>query len=154
MGWPSGRSAIFFVRSAARTMSIPRALLGLKRFLGAARRLPEAVAASLHPRTLLEASILESQLDVVQASLRRLDWVLPFAGAAVAVTVYSYGIPPRPMLAYLTVLVLACLLNEYFLARELPKTEDPIERASRRAKSVSISAVMLVSVWCVTVLSM
>ena len=135
-------------------MSTPRALLGLNRFVKAARRLPGAIAASLNPTTLMEASLVEAQLDVVQASIRRLDWALPVTGAAVMVTVNRYGIEFFPMGGFFAVLVLACLLNEYFLARKEPAADDPIEHAKRRAQSISMSAIMLVSVWCMTVLSM
>jgi signal transduction histidine kinase len=135
-------------------MPKPRALLELDQFAKAARRLPNAVMASLNPTTLIEASIVESQLDVVQTGIRRLNWVLPVAGAAVTVTVHNYGIPIAPMGVFFILLALACLLIEYFLARKPPAAEDPIERAKRRAVAVSMSALMLVSVWCLMVLSM
>src|ERR1051326_2756349 len=153
-GRPDGRFAILPIRTATRTMSTPRALLGLNRFVKAARRLPGAIAASLNPTTLMEASLGEAQLDVVQASIRRLDWALPVTGAAVMVTVNRYGIEFFPMGGFFAVLVLACLLNDYFLARKEPAADDPIEHAKRRAQSISMSAIMLVSVWCMTVLSM
>jgi signal transduction histidine kinase len=80
--------------------------------------------------------------------------VLPFSGAAVMVTVHTYGIPFVPMGAFFALLALTCLLNEYFLQRKPADTEGPIERVKRRAIAISMSAIMLVSVWCITVLSM
>src|SRR5579871_1506925 len=153
-GRPKGRFASLPIKTATRTMSTPRALLGLKRFAKAARRLPKAVAASLNPTTLMEASLVEAQLDAVQASIRRLNWALPLTGAAVMVTVNQYGITFFPMGAFYTVLLVACLLNEYLLTRKDSAADDPIEHAKWRAQSISMSAVMLVSVWCMTVLSM
>ena len=102
----------------------------------------------------MEASLIEAQLDAVQASIRRLNWALPLTGAAVMVTVNQYGITFFPMGTFFSLLVLACLLNEYLLTRKDSAADDPIEHAKRRAESISMSAIMLVSVWCMTVLSM
>ena len=135
-------------------MSIARALLGLKRFVKAARRLPKAVAFSLEPATLTEAAIVESQLDVVQTSIHRLDWALPIAATTVMLTVYGYGIPLMPMGAFFILLILTCLLNEYLLGQKVPATEDAIGRAKWRARVISASALLLVAAWCSTVLSM
>jgi signal transduction histidine kinase len=135
-------------------MATGGAFLGLKGFIEAARRLPSAVMDSLNPATEADATIVESQLDVVQTSLRRLNWVLPVTGLAVLLTVHNYGIALMPMSAFFAVLALSCVLNDYFLTREGPPGEDAMARARRRAQSVSASAVMLVSVWCFTVLSM
>src|SRR3954470_10138112 len=133
------------MRSAVRFMATRGVLLGLKAYIEAARRLPYAVMDSLNPATESEAAILASQLDVVQTSLRRLNWALPVTGAAVMLTVHNYGISFMPMGAFFASLLMACLLNEYFLTHRSPSQEDAIAQVRRRAQSVSACAVMLVS---------
>ncbi len=135
-------------------MSMPSAVLGFKSFMEAARGLPRAIARSLNPATPTDAAILESQLDIVHTSIRWLDFALPVTAAAVMLTVYNNGIAAMPMGAFFVVLVLTCLLNEYLLGRKTPVFEGEIQHAKWRARTVSISAVMLVTVWCMTVLSM
>jgi len=96
-------------QTKARIMSMPSALHAVERFLNAARRLPAAIAQSFNPATPADANIVDLQLDFIQTSIRRLDWALPLAGAAVMFTVHAYGIALAPVAAWFGVLVCDCL---------------------------------------------
>jgi signal transduction histidine kinase len=135
-------------------MSMPSASRALSRFLNAARGLPAVIAQSLNPVTPADAGIVDSQLDFVQVSIRRLDWALPLVGAAVMLTVHAYGIPIEPIATCFGVLILICLSNEYFLTRAVPHCDDILARTKQRARRIAAMTLVLSSVWCALVLSM
>jgi signal transduction histidine kinase len=135
-------------------MSMPTVSRVLSRFLNAARGLPALVAQSLDPKTPADAGIVDSQLDFVQASIRRLDWALPLAGATVMLTVHAYGISLAPIAVCFGVLILNCLFNEYLLTRPASRCNDILARTKQRARRVAGMALVLSSVWCAVVLSM
>jgi signal transduction histidine kinase len=135
-------------------MSAPSILRALDRLLRAARGLPNAIARSLNPATLRDASIIDSQLDYVQASIRRLDWALPLAGVAVMFTVHGYGIPLTPVAAGFAVLLLNCLTNEYLLTRPQSPAGDVVARVKRRARTIAWMAIVLAGAWCALILMM
>ena len=135
-------------------MSMPSALHAVERFLNAARRLPAAIAQSFNPATPADANIVDLQLDFIQTSIRRLDWALPLAGAAVMFTVHAYGIALAPVAAWFGVLVSDCLVNEYFLTRRAGQSDDIVAHVTKRARTIARMALVLTSVWCALVLSM
>jgi signal transduction histidine kinase len=135
-------------------MSMPSASRGLSRLLNAARDLPAMIAQSLNPATAADASIVDSQLDFVEGNIRRLDWALPVVGAAIMFTVHAYGIPIASIAACFAVLLLNCLVNEYFLTRAARQDEDMLARTKHRAKKIVAMTLILSGVWCVLVLSM
>ncbi|HXJ01130.1 MAG TPA: HAMP domain-containing sensor histidine kinase [Micropepsaceae bacterium] len=135
-------------------MFMPNALQALKGFLNGARRFPAAIGRSLNPETADDAAIVCAQLDFVQASIRRLDWALPLAGATIMFTVHAYGIALAPIAACFGVLVLNCLINEYVLAHQNMPGSDIVERAKRRARTIAPMALILAGVWCALIIAM
>ena len=125
-----------------------------ERFLNSARRFPRAVAASLNPSTAPDAQIVEAQLNVVQTSIRHLDWALPAAGLTIMITVHAYGIAIAPVAACFAVLVANCLLNEYLLSRKVSRSADIVSRTRQRAGTITAMALAITVVWCALVLSM
>jgi signal transduction histidine kinase len=136
-------------------MSMPNALAALERFVNSARRLPAAIAESLAPPTAGDASIVDSQLNFIQGSIRKLDWALPVAGATVMLTVHAYGISIAPVAVWFAVLVCDCLFNEYVLRREARRPQDGARaRTGERALRIAAMALAMSVVWCGLVLSM
>jgi len=133
---------------------MPNARGTLEQYLNAARCLPEAVTASLHPATAAEASIVGARLDVLHTSIRRLDWALPVAGATIMVTVRAYGIALAPIAVCYALLVVNCLFNEWLLTRRLSRFEDSPTGTGRRARMLSAMTLVLTFAWCILILSM
>src|SRR5262249_3320482 len=127
----------------------------LEDILNAAKRLPGVVSASLNPATAREARIVDAQLNLVQTSMRHLDWVLPFAGFSVLITASAYGVSVTPIAVCFVVLAVACLFNEWLLTRRVtPRRQDDIAAVSRDARTVACMALVLTLVWCAFLFSM
>jgi len=126
-----------------------------ERFLNSAKRLPGAVSASLNPATAGDARVIDAQLNLVQASIRQLDWALPIAGLSVLITASAYGVTVTPIVVCFAVLVTACLVNEWLLTRGLkPRRQDDIPVVRRDARIVACMALVLTVVWCALIFSM
>jgi signal transduction histidine kinase len=135
-------------------MFMPSISRAVSRFLTAVRGLPGAIGWSLDPATVADAKVIDGQLNFVQASMRQLDWALPFAGAAIMLTAHAYGIAIAPMAVCFAVLILNCAINEFVLTRKTPPSEDFSAHIRHRARKIALMTLILSSVWCLTVLSM
>ena len=120
-----------------------------ERFLGSARRLPGAISASLNPASAAEATIIDAQLSLVQASLRQLNWALPIAGLSVLITAISYGVPVKSIVICFVALVAVCLHNEWLLARHVrARGQTDIVAVAKDARTVARMAFVLSVAWC------
>src|SRR5262245_5427424 len=106
--------------------------------LNEATRLPGAISASLNPATEADARVVDSQLNFVQASIRKLNWALPIAGVSVLITASAYGVAVTPIVACFAALLAACLYNEWLFARRLPARPDgDIAAVAKAARTIA-----------------
>ena len=115
--------------------------------------LPRAIRISLNPETEHEARNVQAQLEHVRANLKLLDYALPFVGAAI-VWVHGNRAPFGQMMATLTVAVLACGINEFFLLRPRAAEQDIVARTKTSAQVLSLATWQVMAAWGWFALSM
>ena len=123
------------------------------RCLNAMLHFPGAIRNALNPASESDALRIKSQLDLVRANLRGMDYALPLVGAIV-VFVHRGRAPLVPMAAMWAAVFLACLINEGLLLRSRAPGEAIVAYARKSSRAVSLAALLLMSTWGLFALSL
>ena len=107
---------------------------------------PAAIRNALNPATETDALRLKSQLNLVRANMRVLDYALPLVGAIV-VAIHRSRAPVVPMVTMWAVVFLVCLTNEALLLRSRVPQADMVARVRRNSRAISLAALLLMSAW-------